>query len=817
MLIVTPILVVGLALFLAKSRLGIAVRGSADNPEAARLAGVFEGRASRIAWAMAGGMAAFGAILLIPARGYVNAQTLGPGILLRALLPAVIARLDNLVLALISGVGVGIVESVLLYNQPGGLPEAVLFVLVIVALFVQRRRAIGRTEEKGAWAAIATWPPLHESLLRLPRIRHLGKVLMGTGFAVAMLVGLLATNATDIILTAIVAFSIVGLSVGLLTGLGGELTFGQWAIAGVGAVASAHVVLRTGNFVLGFGTACLAGAAMALLLGYPAIRIRGLTLAVSTLAFALAAQAWIFSRSWAFGDAGLSPGRPRIGSLSLQSARSYYVFSLVLLLLVGWLAHNAWSGGFGRRLRALRDNEGNARAFTVAHTRTKLQAFAVAGALAGLGGALFGHLLSNVNNFAFGINDSINLVAMAVIGGLGLLAGPILGALYIIALPRFVHLDAAGLAATSLGWLLFVLYVPAGIPQLVRPFREKLVNWLSEGLLSRVSAEDAMAETAAVRSFVPSVGTERPRSEIAVSSEFILEVSGLTKRYGGVTAVDGVSFAVAASETLGVIGPNGAGKTTLFELIGGFTRPDAGFVRLEGQDITSLPPERRGRLGLVRSFQDASLFPTLTVLEAVQVARERLAPTRFLPALIGRDGNERRRLESAREIVHLMGLDPFRHKRIAELSTGTRRIAEIACMIGLEPKLLLLDEPSSGVAQRETEKLGELLAQVKTYLETTLIVIEHDMPLIMGLSDRIIALETGRKIAEGPPEAVQKSDRVIESYLGRDLATAARAGELLDTENGRCRARTRAGASCSRTASDDGLCAQHRSMLERQP
>jgi ABC-type branched-subunit amino acid transport system ATPase component len=195
-----------------------------------------------------------------------------------------------------------------------------------------------------------------------------------------------------------------------------------------------------------------------------------------------------------------------------------------------------------------------------------------------------------------------------------------------------------------------------------------------------------------------------------------------------------------------------------------------------GTDVSSRGPETRGKLGLIRSFQDASLFPTMTVLECVQLAMERSTPTHVLPALVGLDRAERRRTERAREIVRLMGLDGWRDKPCGELSTGTRRITEIACMIALEPSLLLLDEPTSGVAQRETEALGELLERVKEYLGTTLIVIEHDMPLIMGLSDRIIAMESGAIIADGDPQTVRSDPLVIESYLGGDITTIERSG-----------------------------------------
>jgi ABC-type branched-subunit amino acid transport system ATPase component len=256
----------------------------------------------------------------------------------------------------------------------------------------------------------------------------------------------------------------------------------------------------------------------------------------------------------------------------------------------------------------------------------------------------------------------------------------------------------------------------------------------------------------------------------------LLEVTGLRKSFGGVRAVRGVTMSVRAGETLGLIGPNGAGKTTTFELIGGFTKADAGRVVFEGQDITPFGPEARGRLGLIRSFQDAALFPTLTVQETVRLSLERTHPTRFFSSVLGFSGGEREKARLTRDLIGFMGLDSYRATQVQQLSTGTRRIVEITCLVGLQPTLLLLDEPSSGIAQRETEALGQLLDTIKSQLQLTLLVIEHDIPLIMGLADRIVAMADGEVIASGTPEVVRNNAAVIEAYLGGSLAAIERSG-----------------------------------------
>ena len=773
MLVLTPIVVAAITWFLRRTRYGIAIRGSADNPDAARMAGVSAGRMSTLSWAIAGAVSAFTAILIFPTRGFITAETLGPSLLLRALVAAVIARMQSLPIALGAGIGVGIIEQELLWNfTGGGLVEAVLFVVILGALLLQPR-STGREEEKGSWASVQPWPPLQEAFRKIWAIRHLGWIAAVVTFVLAVVVGIFTTNASAVILVVILSFGLVGLSIGVVTGLAGQLSLGQFAIAGIGATASALIVKQTGNFFLGFASAGLVAAAGSALIGLPALRIRGLMLAVTTLSFALAAQSWLFSQDWALGD-GEDPGRPIIGTLVLDTGKKYYFFSLIFLGIGLWVGRNVWRSAFGRRLRALRDNEDNARAFTIRTTAVKLQAFAVAGFLAGLGGAVYGHTLSRLSSTAFPVGASIDVVAMSALGGIGLLAGPLIGAFYIIGLPRFLPLDSAGLAATKLGWLILILYVPGGIAMLIRPIRDRIIGLLARGRVQPDEEPSPDAEPASLGN--SALLADRGEREQRKKTGDILRVLDLTKTYGGVTAVDQVTFDVAAGTTLGIIGPNGAGKTTLFELIGGFTSPDEGTVHFDGRDVSRMGPESRGKLGLIRSFQDASLFPTMTVLECVQLAMERRMPTRLLPTLVGLDLSERRRTSQAREIVTLMGLEGWRDKPCGELSTGTRRITEIACMLALEPSLLLLDEPSSGVAQRETEALGELLERVKSYLGTTLIVIEHDMPLIMGMSDRIIAMESGAIIADGDPQTVRSDPLVIESYLGGDLRTIERSG-----------------------------------------
>jgi branched-chain amino acid transport system ATP-binding protein len=260
----------------------------------------------------------------------------------------------------------------------------------------------------------------------------------------------------------------------------------------------------------------------------------------------------------------------------------------------------------------------------------------------------------------------------------------------------------------------------------------------------------------------------------------ILEVDGLVKRYGGVTAVDGVSFGVAEGEVLGLIGPNGAGKTTIFELISGHQRADEGTVAFDGIDITTLSPDERARRGLIRRFQDARLFPSLTVYETLLVALEQRLEVRS--AVLGAFGApqvrraEKRVRARADKLVELLELGAHRDKFVKELSTGLRRVLDLACVLATEPTLLLLDEPSSGIAQAEAEGLAPLLRRVRFETGCSILIIEHDMPLISAVSDELIAFDQGRVVTRGTPEAVLNDPVVIESYLGTSEAAVNRSG-----------------------------------------
>ena len=757
MLMLTPLLLVGLAVFLRQSRHGLAIRAAADEPDAAALNGVTAPRMATLAWAIAGGIAAFSAILVTPTQGAQSIESLGPDLLLKGLAGAVIARLASIPIAFAASLAIGVVEQILVSSPDGrAMVPVVLGVVILAALLLQpitgRRAELDegwvRPPDAGRW----TW--------RSGAVAGLA-ALGAAGLAYVV------SNETASVLTSVVGFALVGLSVVLVTGVAGELSLGQFAFAGIGAAVSIGVTAASGNLFVGMVAGCGAAAIAAVLIGMPALRLRGLALGVTTLAFALATSAWLLRQDWLLGD-GVRVPKPQWAGYPLELAKDYYLFALLMLGLGLVVVANLRRGGFGRLLTALRDNDDAARSFGVPAPRRKLQAYAIAGALAGLGGAVIGHGQTQLTVNSFPTSASIDVVAVAVVGGISLLIGPVVGALLLIGVPGLVDLGIAGQAVLTLAWLLIVILLPGG-----------LAGWRWRRKRSGTAPAPELPEAGTVSAPAAQVAPDWSRlGSVAAprSAGPLLSVRALGRSYGGIIAVDEVDLDVRAGEIVGIIGPNGAGKTTLFEMIAGFTRPDAGGVAFAGRDVTRWSPQRRAQVGLVRSFQTARLFPTLTVREALQVAAERRQPTNLLAAALGSPAPDRLRRARAAQQLDLMGLSDVADAPLGSLSTGTRRMAELACLLLLEPRLLLLDEPSSGVAQADGAALADLLLRVNQELGTTLLIIEHDLPLLARLCPRLVAMDSGRIIADGPPDDVRAHPRVVRSYLGTDSAAVHRSG-----------------------------------------
>ncbi len=547
---------------------------------------------------------------------------------------------------------------------------------------------------------------------------------------------------------------------------------------GVGALVFGAIAFRAANdpsgnlhpfpFILSMIVGAMLACVTAIAVGIGALRVKGLLLAISTMAFAIAAQSYIFPRPFFDPDGSNLVTLPRghLGPVDLTDRnRGYYWMVFVVLVVVLFLVGHLRRTGIGRSIVGVRENEANAAALTVSPTRSKLLAFALGGFVAGVGGALLGGAIVNIGYTTqfFRIDDSFALVSMAVIGGIGSLAGAVMGALWVVGLPAFwPSNDSVQLLTSSIGLLVVVMYFPGGFVQIGYWLRGSLLNWLEKRLPERPT-KTVTAPPVSLRR-----ASEIPLALNADGS--VLSTHALSVRFGGLTAVDAVNFHANDGEVIGLIGTNGAGKSTLLNAIGGYVSSD-GDVSLLGRDVSSLPSHMRSRFGLGRTFQAATLFPELTVRETVMLALEARAPTSFWGSLLIPPYTikaERAKKAEASELIDYLGLGRYADRFIAELSTGTRRIVELTTVLAVAPRVICLDEPTAGVAQREAEAFGPLIKRVQAELDATLIVVEHDMPLILSISDRVYCLESGAVIAEGPPSEIRSNPQVVASYLGTD-------------------------------------------------
>jgi len=489
------------------------------------------------------------------------------------------------------------------------------------------------------------------------------------------------------------------------------------------------------------------------------------------LAFAVMASSWLLGRPFLLGPESIVRlSRPAW----LRDQQTYYYVCLGALFVAVIVLGRVRRSGLGRSLVAIRDNEQEAAAFTISPTRMKLLAFAVSGALAGLAGALFAGLQVQFGTDAFPPAESLRVVAITVIGGLASIPGAVIGALWVVGLPAIVGDTAtARLLTSGAGVLILLLYFPRGLVQIVSNVRSLVFTVLARRL---PPAEPSPAPPATIPARVvdDSALSQLPADVPA------LRTRGVTVRFGGRVAVDDVDLVVGQGEVVGLIGTNGAGKSTLMDAVGGFVR-SRGQIEILGRDAVGLSAPRRARLGLGRTFQTADLFADMTVLETVQVsleARERTTLPATILSLPRARRLERRRRAEADDLIAFFGLGQYQDHFIDELSTGTRRIVELTCLIGLEARVLCLDEPTAGVAQRETEAFAPLVLRIRDELRASVLVVEHDMPFIMGISDRVYCLEVGTVICEGIPDVVRNDVKVIASYLGTDERAIARSGAV---------------------------------------
>jgi branched-chain amino acid transport system permease protein len=546
--------------------------------------------------------------------------------------------------------------------------------------------------------------------------------------------------------------AIVAIGLVVLTGIGGMTSFGQATILGLGAYTTA--VLSKYYDVspwLGLPAGLIVTAAGASLLGAVTVRLSGHYLALGTIAWSVGLY-YTFANLDLVGRNDGIPGIPPLAILEVKLLDGRASFSVIWIgvILAALATNNLLDSRAGRAIRALKGGSVAAASFGVATPRTRLLAFVYAAVLAGFAGWLYAHMQRSVNPTPFGFYQSIQYLLMTVIGGAAHVPGALLGAVLVTAvndrlqdiLPRLF--GARGNYETIVFGMLLIA----------------VLQWAPNGLwplIARVRPRKRM-----IRADAPAL----PVRAMPQAGTALLEVSRLRRMFGGLVAVNDVDFALAAGEIVGLIGPNGAGKSTTFNLVTGVDTPTAGLVRFQGRDITGLPARRIAEAGIARTFQHVKLVATMSVIENVAIGAHLRGRASAVAGLLRLDRAEDARLyaEAARQLARV-GLAEAADRPATSLALGQQRIVEIARALCLDPVLLLLDEPAAGLRHNEKAELAALLRRLRAE-GVTILLVEHDMEFVMGLVDRLVVMDFGTKLAEGPAEAVRRDPRVIEAYLG---------------------------------------------------
>ena len=565
----------------------------------------------------------------------------------------------------------------------------------------------------------------------------------------------------QLMLTLVLVWASFGLSWNILSGYTGLVSFGHAAFFGIGAYTTAlgqlHYDLSPWLLI---PIATVLGAVAGLLIGFPTFRLRGVYFALAMLAYPLAL---LYVFEWLGYQEVTLPMKREAPAAYMQFAdhRIYTLLALILLAVIVLITRMVEQSRFGMALLAIKQNEAAAEAAGINTLKWKLYAITLSGAIASAVGAFYAVVLLVVTPVSvFGMLVSAQALTVTLFGGVGTVWGPVIGSAILIPTAEILHAELGHIipgiqnVIYGLAIVILILVAPEGMFWKARDFVYR--RW------PRLVTAEPEAVTAA--SVAPCSGAKTGKPERAATSEGsapILAVRGLSKSFGGLKAVQNVSFDVRNGAILGIIGPNGAGKTTAFNLLNGFLPPDAGQILLDGRDVTRRKPYQLCAAGVGRTFQVMRPFARMTVADNVVIG-----------AYVRADSDAQARRLAADAITRV-GLTEYAHRLAGELTTRELRLMELARALAGQPRILLLDETLAGLGHTEAEELIGIIRRLAQD-GITIVIIEHTMQAMVRLVDRFVVLDHGAVLVEGSPESVTRDPRVIEAYLGKKWTAYAK-------------------------------------------
>ncbi|HWW45816.1 MAG TPA: ATP-binding cassette domain-containing protein, partial [Acidimicrobiia bacterium] len=691
-------------------------------------------------------------ILKAPFAGTASGALTGPSLLLPALATAVVARMESLPVAFGAGVGLGVLEQVVLWNYPPSAVDVAYLIVILLALLLRRDR-LTRAQDIGAssWSDAGMVRAIPRELRKLPEVRW-ARVALGVlvgAFAVGMPLFMTHQPSNLNLMSIALVWGMVAVSLVVLTGWGGQASLGQLGFVGVGAAIAGRMTISThADLIVAVVVAGLAGAVIAAVIGLPALRLGGLELAVTTLAFALATSSYVLNPKYVHWlPTGRVPRQPVLGFIGVGSETRFYYVTLVGLGLAVLAVTGVRRSRTGRALIAVRENAKAARSYGVRATAITLVGFALSGFLAAAAGGLFIHHQQSLGASPYAPAESLTAFTMVVVGGLGSVSGALIGAAYVRGIAYFLS-DQYRILASGTG-LLFVLWLlPDGLGSLLWRGRDAALSLVARRHGLQRDEPDEVEQT-------PDAA-EAPSPE---STGGLLDVGSLRARYGHTPVLFGVDLTVRSGEIVALLGTNGAGKSTLLRAISGLLGVESGRVCLDGADTTGLAAHRLARRGIAHLPGGRGVFASLTVGDNMLLARRAAGPATPAP-----------------DEVTFPFMEERWNDRAGDLSGGQQQLLALAMVLLTRPKVLLIDELSLGLAPTAIEELLPTLA-ARRDAGTAILLVEQSVALALRVADRAYVLEKGRVVFTGSAAELSARPDVLHSIFlagALDVAPARR-------------------------------------------